>query len=134
MSATTSARVAAAFLLGVVGFQVAVALGAPLGPFTQGGQVEGALPTIGRAIAAVSAVVLLGMAAIALALVGEGPMRALPRHRIRMLGWIVVAYALIGTVANLASRSAVERPWAIATSIILFGVLRALRRPSDVPD
>ena len=59
MSAATSARIAAVLFVVVAAFQVLVALGAPWGAFTQGGGTEGTLPTVGRGIAVVSAVIVL---------------------------------------------------------------------------
>lgn len=134
MNARSAARVSATVLAAATLFQIAVALGAPFGRFTQGGQVEGALSSTGRTLAVLSAFLLAGMASTTLALVGEGPLRALPRRAIRTIGWLVVAYSAAGTAVNLASPSVLERPWAIATLIVLAGTLRALRATaSDRP-
>ena len=55
------AHLYALLCLGVVGFQFALIAGAPLGPWTQGGQHEGALPVSGRLLAALSVPVLVFM-------------------------------------------------------------------------
>ena len=62
-----------ASLLGVIGFQIALILGAPWGRITQGGQVDGPLPLSGRLIAAVSIVILICMALAILSTAGRWP-------------------------------------------------------------
>ena len=62
MARRVAAILAAAILAGVALFQVALVLGAPWGEYTQGGSTAGSLPAGQRAVAAVSAVLLLVMA------------------------------------------------------------------------
>ena len=110
---------AAALLAGVALFQVALVLGAPWGEYTQGGSTAGSLPAGQRAVAAVSAVLLVVMAGALLARVGVGPMSALPRGVIAVLAWFTVVYSVAGVVLNLATPSAKERMlWAPATALI----------------
>lgn len=134
MNAKRAAWLTAGILVASAIFHFTVVLGAPFGRFTQGGQTDGALAATGRAVAAVSMVILVAMSAVVLALVGDGPMRRLPRRRARTLGWCVVAWMAIGTAMNIASPSALERPWAIATVIALAGTLRVLREPGRVSE
>jgi len=109
VSATTSARIAAALFLVVAVFQVLVALGAPWGAFTQGGGTEGALPTVGRGIASVSAVIVLVMAASILARAGLGPFKRAPHMVITALAWLTTIYSALSVLANIATPSVRER-------------------------
>ena len=127
MTPKKSAHITASILYAVVGFQVLVAAGAPLGRFTQGGQIEGVLPTTGRSLAVISAGLLLVMAFSVKALVNEGPLRGLRPQTIRRLAWIAAIYSATGTVMNLASRSAVERPWAAVTLAGFYFTYRTLK-------
>lgn len=115
MTAKKSAQITASILYAVVGFQILVVAGAPLGRFTQGGQTEGTLPVSGRIFALISAALLLLMAFSVKALVNEGPLRNFPVAVIRRLAWFTAIYSFIGIFMNLLSRSAVERPWALIT-------------------
>jgi hypothetical protein len=96
---------AALVLLGVAAFQVAAAAGAPVGRYTQGGRHDGVLPRTNRIVAAVSVVLLAGMAAVVAGHAGRGPFADPPSA----LWWITVAYLAVGVLANLASRSPRER-------------------------
>ena len=80
-------RVAAAVMLGIAAFQVALVFGAPWGGYTQGGETEGALDTSGRVVAAVSCAILLVMAAAILARVREGPLKNAPGRLVTALAW-----------------------------------------------
>jgi len=104
----------------VVGFQVAVALGAPWGEWTQGGGTVGALSPSGRAVAVVSAVLLAVMALTLLARVGQGPLARAPRRLVAVLAWATVVYLAMGVVANLATPSVQERAlWAPLVALLL---------------
>lgn len=122
----------AALIGGVVLFQLAVALGAPLGRFTQGGTVDGVLPAGGRWLAVGSAVLLTVMALGLLARAGLGPLRAAPRRLVTAVAWFTAIYAGLGVLLNLASPSPAERwTWAPVTALILgcaVVTLRATRR------
>ncbi len=119
MARRVAAILAAAILAGVALFQVALVLGAPWGEYTQGGSTAGSLPAGQRAVAAVSAVLLLVMAGALLARIGVGPMAALPRRVIAVLAWFTVVYSVVGVVLNLATPSAKERMvWAPTTALI----------------
>ena len=127
------AAVSGAALIGaVIVFQLAVALGAPLGRLTQGGGVDGTLPMSGRMVAVGSAVLLAVMALGLLARAGIGPLRAAPRRLVTAIAWFTAIYAGLGVLLNLASPSPAERwTWAPVTALILacsVVTLRATRR------
>ncbi len=120
MSATTSARIAAALFVVVAAFQVLVALGAPWGAFTQGGGTEGSLPAVGRGIAVVSAVIVLVMAGSILARAGLGPFRRLPHMVITALAWLTTIYSALAVLTNIATPSMRERVVWAPVCIVLF--------------
>ncbi|PUB17329.1 hypothetical protein [Yoonia sediminilitoris] len=101
-------------ILGVIGFQVALIVGAPWGRLTQGGQVDGALPLSGRIIAALSIAIL---AAIALALLSaDGYWPYWPRWT----AWPAVAVIFVSTVLNWITPSVAERKlWGPIMTVIL---------------
>ena len=115
-----AARAAAIVMVGVAVFQVALVLGAPWGAYTQGGEAEGALDTSGRALAAVSCVILLVMAAAILARVLERPMKGAPRRLVAALAWFTTIYTGVAVVLNLATQSSSERAVFAPTAILLF--------------
>lgn len=127
MNAHTSARIASTILYLVIGFQLLVVAGAPLGRFTQGGQTPGTLSVGGRVFAFVSAALLFLMAMSLQALVQNGPLTKLRMQTIRRIVWITAIYSLLGTAMNAISRSTVERPWAIVTGLVAFLSYRALK-------
>ncbi len=103
-------------------FQMAVALGAPLGHLTQGGMVDGALSSKGRMLAAGSALLTLAMAQIVLAhgelVQGFGPLGS------RGALWVVVVVLLLTLAANLMTGSQAERLlWAPVALVMLVSAL-----------
>lgn len=133
MNAVLAARVSATLFAVVALFQIALILGAPWGSLTQGGSHQGGLPTSGRAIAAVSAVLLVLMALVVLARVGQGPFAHLPATTVNIGFWITLTYAGLGVLMNLASRSAAERlVWAPFTAV-LFACLIVVAVSTRVP-
>lgn len=94
--------------LGVVFFQIALIAGAPLGPYTQGGQHEGALPASGRAIAALSIGIVLFQGLAILSAAGF-PGMGWPRWT----GWVALGISILATVLNTITPSPRERAvWA----------------------
>jgi hypothetical protein len=85
-------------------FQIALIAGAPLGEYTQGGQVKGALPLSGRIIAAVSLpiVIFQGLAIISAA---GFPGLGWPLWT----GWAALAVTVLSAVLNLITPSKKER-------------------------
>ncbi|TNY47016.1 hypothetical protein FGC33_03550 [Streptococcus pyogenes] len=105
-----------ALILGVIGFQVALILGAPWGRLTQGGQVEGALPRSGRMVAALSIVLLVAMALAILSADGHWP--GWPRWT----GWGAVAVTGVSMVLNWITPSAAERRLWGPIMTLMFGL------------
>lgn len=112
MSRTTAAVVAATLLTAVAAFQVALALGAPLGDAVLGGRAEtedGVLRGGYRVAAALQALVLLGMAAVLLA---RGGVLGSSWGSSRVAGgltWVIAGVMILNTLGNLASDHPFER-------------------------
>jgi len=126
-----SARLAAigfgALSLILIGFQVALALGAPWGGLAMGGAVQGVYPPPMRLAALAQAGVNLAMAAVVFSRAGL----LLPPWRVsRVLIWIVVALNGFALVLNLITPSAGERIlWApVAAAMLACAVRVALSR------
>ncbi len=129
VSAFSAVRAAHVFTLcavGVIVFQLALIGGAPWGALTQGGGAPGALSAQARAVAAVSAALLCGMALIVRARAG---LLAEPwAPRLARLVWLVVAYCALGVLANAATPSAAERQlWLPVVLVMLACSLRVAR-------
>lgn len=92
-----------AMIVGVIGFQVALILGAPWGRLTQGGQGEGPLPRSGRLVAAASIAILAAMALAVLSADGRWP--GWPSWA----GWGAVAVNGLSMVLNWITPSPAER-------------------------
>jgi hypothetical protein len=115
-----AARAAAVVMVSIAAFQVALAVGAPWGVYTQGGETEGALDTSGRVVAAVSCAILLAMAAAILARVREGPLKNAPGRLVTALSWFTTIYSALAVVLNLATQSPSERAVFAPTAVVLF--------------
>ena len=106
-----AATVAVIFLTVVVVFQIALALGAPLGKAAWGGQHQGVLPKRLRIASGVAAflvypfiiVTVLGAAGV----IDAG----FPPGNTSTVMWILGGLFAFGGLANLASRSTLERYW-----------------------
>ncbi len=102
----------AVVLLGVVSvFQIALALGAPLGNAAWGGRHDGVLPfglRIASAVVGVLVYPLIG--AFVLASAGLVEADWMPgTGKVGM--WVLTGFFSIGAIANFASRSKAERYW-----------------------
>ena len=102
-----AAFVFSAFALVATVFQLALAAGMPWGKFTWGGKFPGTLPRHMRAIAIISAVLLICFGLVVSIRAGL----LLPEWRpiSRMLIWMVVAYCALGVIANEATPNRWER-------------------------
>jgi len=116
-----AALAAVAYLAGTllaIGFQVALALGAPWGAYAMGGRFPGRFPPSLRLLALVQAVVLglLGLAVASAAGLADLHLSAdLP-----WLIWVVVVLAALSLAMNAASRSPGERRlWVPVASVLL---------------
>lgn len=112
------AVVFAAVTLVVVGFQLALAAGAPWGAYAMGGAFSGRMPPAMRVAAVIQALVLAALALVVLSAAGltvSGMVRGVP-----WLAWVPVAVSALAVVMNAATRSAVERRlWLPATLVLL---------------
>lgn len=103
--------------LGVVGFQMALALGAPWGAYAMGGAFPGRFPPALRVAAVVQAALIALLAVVVLSAAGvawPGLVEAWP-----WLVWIPVVVAAVATVLNAISRSAGERRIWVPVAILM---------------
>ena len=111
------AQIAHVYAMGCVAisfFQIALILGAPLGRYTQGGQHPGALPTMGRVLAALSIFILLFMGLAILSAAGF-PGLDWPRWT----GWVALGIQSLSMVANWITPSKPERAlWGPVTAVL----------------
>ena len=115
---TVAGLVAAALLLVLIGFQIALAAGAPLGAAAWGGRNSGVLPGRLRAASAfVGLVVYPLMLAVILAAAGLIGDDWLPFDGTIAM-WILAGFFALGVVANAISRSPPERILAVASAIL----------------
>lgn len=122
-SADIAAYVLLALLAIVACFQLALALGAPLGRYAMGGAAEGAFPPALR-IAALAQIAIYGLvAAVVCARLGWAFADFAEPARIAM--WVVVALFALSLLMNAISRSAGERM--IWTPVALVLALTSLR-------
>jgi hypothetical protein len=124
-----AAVVAAVLLAALTVFQVALALGAPLGKAAWGGQHEAVLPNRLRISSGVAGVILYPLI-ILFVLASADLITAdwLPGTG-KTVMWILAGFFTIGALANFASRSKIERIWgpvslavAICCGVIAAGV------------
>lgn len=101
----------AAVLMGVIAvLQIAVALGAPLGRWSWGGQHEGVLPRRFRIASGFAGLVLYP--ALALMVLDSAGLVDSPLPSGSVAMWALTGFFGLGTVANALSRSKPERIWA----------------------
>jgi hypothetical protein len=117
-----AAALGAAGFLVIAGFQLALALGAPLGRAAYGGRNAILSPRLRRTSAG-AVVIWLVAAAIIL---GRGGVLALPLPEVVLnLGiWALVVLSVVGTIVNLASSSPWERfgwaPFSAAMAVLSY--------------
>jgi hypothetical protein len=112
-----AALVYALAMLVVVGFQVALAAGAPWGVYAIGGRVPGRLPTPMRVAAVGQAAVLALLAVVVLdagGVLALGWTAALP-----WLPWLPVVVSAVSLAMNAASRSPKERRTWVPVALVL---------------
>lgn len=100
----------------LVTFQIALALGAPLGEAAWGGKHKNVLPRnlrIGSLFAAAS---LLFMSLVVLS--ASSSVNLYPESFTTVVLWVMAIYFAIGIVMNALSRSKVERIWAPYSAIL----------------
>ena len=113
---TVAGLIAAALLLILIGFQLALAAGAPWGAVAWGGQSPGVLP--GR-LRVTSAIVGLAFYPIILALIlaaaGVISHGWLPFDPVIAM-WLLAGFFALGVLVNAISRSPPERIWAVVSA------------------
>lgn len=126
MTLTAAAAVAAAGFIGIALFQLALALGAPLGRAAWGG-ANAVLPMPLRRASAVAVVVWLVAAVVVLARAGSLAV-PLPPVVLAVGAWVLVLLSAAGALVNLASSSPWERfGWApYAATLALLSLVVAL--------
>ena len=117
-----AAIVFAVVTIGVIGFQVALALGAPWGEYAMGGNRPGRFPPAMRMAAVVQAVVLGVLAVIVLS--AAGLLAPTVAETYPWSIWLVVAFSAVSLVLNAISRSSSERRiWVPVTTVMLLSSL-----------
>ena len=114
---TLSGLVFAIAAAGTVAFQLALALGAPLGAYAMGGKFPGRFPTPLRVAALVQAVFLGVLAVIVLSRAGlvlPSISEALP-----WLIWLAVGFSAVSLVLNVITPSAGERRIWVPVAVVL---------------
>jgi hypothetical protein len=98
-------------LAGIAMFQVALALGAPLGQAAWGGQHEGVLPVRLRVASAVAAAVIYPLI-IVVVLAAAGRLElGWSSGTAAVAMWVLTGFFGLGALMNFASRSKAERYW-----------------------
>ena len=119
MIASVAAIVFAAVTSAVVGFQLALALGAPWGAYAMGGRFPGTYPPLMRVAAVVQAVLLVLTSLVVLSRAGV----VFPQWAgvSTWAVWVVVAVSAVALVLNTMTPSRDERRiWAPAAGVMLF--------------
>jgi hypothetical protein len=111
-----AAVIAAVLLVVLTVFQVALALGAPAGAAAWGGSHPGVLPTRLRAASAVVGVFFYPP--LALLLLDAGGVIDIGWDVSPLWLWVLAGLFTLGTLANAASRSKVERIWAPVSLVL----------------
>ncbi len=124
--ATTAAIIFSAITIGLAMFQLNLAFGAPWGRLAWGGQHE-RLPMLFRLGSAFSILIYALCTSILLARAGQIDLWA-GADWLGSASWIIAAFLGLGTLANLASRSVLERlvMTPVAAVMCLCAVLVAL--------
>jgi hypothetical protein len=114
-----AAIVATGLFFAMSAFQMALAVGAPLGDHVLGGRFPWTLPARLRLFSGIAALLLLGLAGVVLA---RAAIIGWPAGIAGVLGpasWVVPAFLVINTLGNLASKSRLERTAFAATTAAL---------------
>jgi hypothetical protein len=118
---------------GLAGFQLLLALGAPLGEAAWGGTHEGRLPTDLRFGSGISIVVYALAAGLVLRRAGFR-VRGLAFSVARVGTWVLVALLTLGALANFLSESPWERFLLGPVAAVLAGLCLVVARLDSVPD
>jgi hypothetical protein len=119
---TVAGIVFAVVALGVIAFQLALAMGAPWGAYAMGGAVPGRFPPQMRVAAVVQAALIGFLAVVVLSAAGV----VLPDLAVAFpwLIWLAVVVSAIAVVLNAITRSAGERRiWLPVAAVLLLSSL-----------
>lgn len=120
MDATSVAAIIFAVVaVGTIGFQLALASGAPWGEYAMGGRFPGRFPTSMRVAAVVQAAVIALLAAVVLARAGLVLETWAPTAS--WLIWVVVAFSGVSLILNSITPSKGERRVWVPVAIIMLG-------------
>ena len=100
-------------------FQLALALGAPMGEYAFGGRNSGKLPTLFRALSAGSFLVLIAIAGHYLSVMGVLP-SLLDAHGRAYSLWALTGFYALTLIGNLASKSKAERKMFVPITSAMF--------------
>jgi hypothetical protein len=114
-----AAVVAAVLFVAMAGFQASLAAGAPLGAHVLGGSHAGRLPARLRIASGIAAILLLVCALVVLARAGAIPHASSLDGVVAAGCWVVAGFLVLNTLANLASRSKLERTLFAAMTAVL---------------
>lgn len=115
--ARVAAIIFAVLTAGVVGFQLALALGAPWGSYAMGGASPGVYPPAMRAAAVVQAVLLTVIALVVLSRSGLALARWFRVSKWAI--WVVVAFSALSVLLNVITPSAGERAIWVPVALLL---------------
>jgi len=117
----------------MIGFQVLLAAGAPLGRLAWGGQFQSALPTTLRLASIASALVLVLAGWVMLAradMVRPGA----GRRWVRVGAWVCATFLSVNTLGNVMSRIESERvvmtPVSLLLAVCAFVIASSPRKPA----
>jgi hypothetical protein len=119
-----AAMAAAVLMAGVIAFQLALAAGLPLGEATMGGRaatLNGVLQPTYRAIALVSAIVVVLAAWIVVGRAGTVPI-FLSGQALAWSAWAVAGFMALNTLTNLSGRHPLER-WGMSSITLAAALL-----------
>ena len=116
---TIAALIFAIAAIGVIAFQLALALGAPWGRYAMGGAFPGRMPPQLRVAAVFQAGLIALLAVVVLSAAGLGLPDLAATYP--WLIWVVVVVSAIAVVLNAISRSAGERRVWVPVASVLFG-------------
>ena len=102
-----------------VGFQIALALGAPWGAYAMGGRYPGRLPPVMRLSAVFQAVLLIMLALVVLS--AAGLIATSLAADFPSLIWVPVGISAISVTLNAMSRSPGERRIWVPVGLVLLG-------------
>lgn len=123
-----AAVVFAVAVAGIIAFQIALALGAPLGAYAMGGQFQSRYPPAMR-VAAVGQALLLALAGL-IVLSSAGLVAPSVAEAFPWLIWLVVAFSGVSVVLNAITPSAGERRiWAPVAIVMLVSSLTVAISP-----